>query len=139
MDLIVDANILFAALIKEGVTAKLMFVDRLHLYAPEFLLEEFEKYRKEILKKTHRSSENFEIVLSEISARIHLVPKNEFNKMINVAEEISPDINDSIYFALALKFGMPIWSNETRLKKQSTIRIYSTSDLIHIFSADLEQ
>ncbi len=44
MDLIVDANILFAALIKNSMTAKLMFVERLHLYAPEFLLDEFEKH-----------------------------------------------------------------------------------------------
>jgi predicted nucleic acid-binding protein len=138
MDLIIDANILFATLIKDGVTAKLMFVDRLHLYAPEFLLEEFDKYRDEILKKTHRTSENFDEVLSELSARIHYVPMDEFHKMIKVAEEISPDENDSIYFALALKNGLPIWSNDSRLKKQSVVRIYSTSDLMHIFSVDLE-
>jgi predicted nucleic acid-binding protein len=138
MDLIIDANILFAALIKDGVTAKLMFVDRLHLYAPEFLLEEFDKYRDEILKKTHRTSENFDEVLSELSARIHYVPMDEFHKLIKVAEEISPDENDSIYFALALKNGLPIWSNDVRLKKQSVVRIYSTSDLMHIFSVDLE-
>jgi predicted nucleic acid-binding protein len=138
MDLIIDANILFATLIKDGVTAKLMFVDRLHLYAPEFLLEEFDKYRDEILKKTHRTSENFDEVLSELSARIHYVPMDEFHKMIKVAEEISPDENDSIYFALALKNGLSIWSNDSRLKKQSVVRIYSTSDLMHIFSVDLE-
>ena len=138
MDIIVDANILFAALIKDGITARLMFVDRLHLYAPELLLEELDKYRGEILEKTHRNSSDFDSVLSEISARIHFVPKNEFQKMINVAEEVSPDKDDSIYFALALRTGMPIWSNETRLKKQSAVRIYSTADLLHMFSADLE-
>ncbi len=139
MDLIVDANVLFAALIKDGVTANLMFIDRLHLYAPEYLLDEFEEYRSEILKKTHRPSDKFDEVLSEISARIHFVPINEFDSMIKAAEEISPDVDDSIYFALALKIGMPIWSNDTRLKKQSAVRIFSTTDLVHIFSTDLVQ
>lgn len=137
MDIIADANVLFAALIKDGATSRLMFVDRLHLYAPEFLLEEFGKHRSFILGKTHRRPDDFDRVLSELSARIHFVPKAEFTDLLKVAEEISPDIDDMVYFALALKSGMPIWSNETRLKKQSAVRIYSTSDLVHLFSADL--
>lgn len=139
MDIIVDANILFAAVIKDGITARLMFVDRLHLYAPEFLLDEFSKHREEILKKTHRTPDDFESVLSELLAIIHFIPKAEFQKLIKIADEISPDIDDSIYFALALKTGMPIWSNETRLKNQSSVKIYSTSDLFKLFSADLDQ
>ena len=59
MDLVVDANILFAALIKDGITAKLLFLDDLHLYAPEFLLDEFNKHRNYLLNKTHRTKEDF--------------------------------------------------------------------------------
>ncbi|MBI5000189.1 MAG: hypothetical protein HZB92_01485 [Euryarchaeota archaeon] len=139
MDLIVDANILFAALIKDSATANLMFVDRLRLYAPEYLLDEFEECRKTILKKTHRPPEKLDQVLAEISARIHFIPNTEFDSLLDAANNISPDPDDSIYFALALKSGMPIWSNDQRLKKQRVVRIYSTSDLIHIFSADLRQ
>jgi len=138
MDIIVDANILFAAVIKDGITARLMFVDRLHLYAPELLLEEFSKYRDEILQKSHRTPDNFDNVLSELFSIIHFIPKSEFQKMMKVADEISPDIDDSVYFALALKTGLPIWSNDARLKKQSAVRIYSTSDMLHLFSADLD-
>ncbi len=62
MNLVVDANILFAALIKEGTTAGLMVSDKLHLFAPQFLLEEFVKYEELILKKPtaqRRNSTNF--------------------------------------------------------------------------------
>ncbi|MHA1131058.1 MAG: PIN domain-containing protein [Candidatus Helarchaeota archaeon] len=48
-----DANILFAALIKEGPTADLLITGDFKLYAPEFLLTEFQKYEPLILKKTH--------------------------------------------------------------------------------------
>jgi predicted nucleic acid-binding protein len=41
MRLIVDANILFSALIKDSSTAKILVDDRLKFYAPEFLFEEF--------------------------------------------------------------------------------------------------
>jgi len=40
MNLIVDANILFSALIKEGLTAELLISDKLQLFAPEFLFTE---------------------------------------------------------------------------------------------------
>ncbi len=39
MDLVVDANILFAALIKKGITSELFFEDELYLITPEFILE----------------------------------------------------------------------------------------------------
>ena len=55
MDLVVDANILFAALIKEDITSELIFKLRLHLFAPEFILEEFEKYKEELKNKTGRT------------------------------------------------------------------------------------
>ena len=35
----------------------------------------------------------------------------------------SPDENDSEYFALAMKFGCPIWSNDKRIKLQDKVRV----------------
>ena len=37
MDLVVDANIFFSALIRQGKTEELMFEPSLHLFAPEFI------------------------------------------------------------------------------------------------------
>lgn len=45
MKLVVDANILFSCLIKEGKTIELFLNPFLKLYAPEFILREFEKYK----------------------------------------------------------------------------------------------
>ncbi|MEJ2252311.1 MAG: PIN domain-containing protein [Candidatus Lokiarchaeota archaeon] len=59
MNLVVDANILFAALIKDGATAELLTNEKLQLFAPKFLFEEFTNYKELILKKTHRSPEDF--------------------------------------------------------------------------------
>ncbi len=56
MDLVVDANILFAAIIKDSTTRKLLFHKTLHLHAPDFLLEELAEYKDEILKKTANRS-----------------------------------------------------------------------------------
>jgi len=131
MKLVVDANILFAALIKKDSTAELLLNDKLHLIAPEFLFEEFAKYKELVLKKTHRSNKDFNNFLDLLRDRITIVPKRLIMPFINEASQISPDPKDSIYLALAIAFKSDIWSNDNNLKKaQDKITVLSTSDLI---------
>ena len=56
-NIVIDANIFFASLIKNGVTAKLLFSENYRYVAPEFLFEEFSKYEEVILKKNPSISE----------------------------------------------------------------------------------
>jgi len=44
MILIVDANILFSALIKNSVTAEMLVKEEFYLFTPEFILDELHKY-----------------------------------------------------------------------------------------------
>jgi len=44
--------------------------------------------------------------------------------------EASPDPKDAQYLALAMKYGIPIWSNDKRLKRQSIVKVFSTEELI---------
>jgi len=129
MELVIDANILFAALIKEGVTTDLFFKNK--LYAPEFLLEEFAKYTNLVRKKTKRSEEEFELFLRILKRRIEIVPFEEIIPFIDKAKVISPDIKDIAYVALALRLNCAIWSNDKDLKEKQTVaKVYSTVRMI---------
>jgi len=131
MKLVVDANILFAALIKEGSTAELLISDKLQLSAPKFLFEEFSKYKELILKKTHRSNEEFNQFLDLLKDQITIVPKKEITPFIDKAEKISPDPKDTIYLALALALKSKVWSNDKKLKEgQNKVNVLSTEELI---------
>ncbi len=99
MDLVVDANVLFSALIKEGFSHNLFFNENLHLFTPEYIFTELEKHKKELLNKTEK------------------------------AEEITPDPDDMAYFALALKLNCAIWSNDKKLKPQDKVEVYNTHEL----------
>ncbi|MFH0713838.1 MAG: PIN domain-containing protein [Candidatus Micrarchaeota archaeon] len=55
MDLVVDANILFASLIKQGKTIELLFNEDFRLFAPEFIIEELLEHEEEILQKSKRT------------------------------------------------------------------------------------
>ncbi len=133
MELIIDANVLMSALIAtEGKTYDSIYNDRIKLFAPEFLKEEFEKHKREILIKSGLSESDFELFLSLISSRVEFISKSEFEAFVPKAEEITPDPNDTEYFALALKFKCAIWSNDKKLKEQDKVRIVNTSELLNI-------
>jgi predicted nucleic acid-binding protein len=138
VDLVVDANIIFSALIRHGVTAKLLFVDNLHLYAPEFLLDEVQKHHKYLSNRTHRSKEEFGRVFEVFKRRIVFIPEDYVKTYLKKADKISPDPDDSIYFAAALKMNISIWSNEKRLKRQDRIKIYTTPQLYDLFKSQIE-
>ena len=61
----------------------------------------------------------------------------DIKQYLEKADQISPDPDDSIYFAIALKIGAAIWTNEKRLQKQSIINIYTTSDLLEMFESQI--
>jgi len=132
MKLVVDANVLFSALIKQSITAEILLDLSLNICATEFMLEKFEKHKQEILSKTNRTEDEFNDIFKIITEIITIFPSEEYENHINAAEEISPDANDTEYFALALKQNCPIWSNDKKLKQQDKIKIYSTEELIKV-------
>jgi len=78
MDVVIDANILFAALIKESITIELLLNENLHAYSPEFLFEEFYEHKEEILKKTKRTQKEFEDIFSALKEIVEIIPAEEF-------------------------------------------------------------
>ena len=130
MDLVVDANIIFAAIIKEGKTHELLFDERLHLFTPEFFFTEFEKHSKSILKKTGKTEKDLHHLMEALEKKIVLVPLEELLPYLDEAEKICPDPDDVAYFSLALKLRCSIWSQDRALReKQDEVRVYSTEVL----------
>lgn len=133
MDLVVDANILFSVLIKRGKTEEIMFDSVFHLFAPEFIFEEFMKYRSYIIKKTGRTENEFNRLIEILKKRIKIISNEEIEKFIHKAKKICPDKKDIDYFALALRLNCALWSNDKELKNQNIILVYSTHELLKIF------
>lgn len=133
MDLVIDANIMFAVLIKKSITSELIFRNDLHLYAPEYIMVEFEKYREVIKEKTERTDENFDALMELLERKIMLIPFEEIKPFVKRAEQFTPDKKDVPYLALALKMNIAVWSNDKPLKeKQNIVRIYSTKEIMEM-------
>jgi len=118
-------------MIKDSLTAELLLSDKLSLFAPEFLFDEFIKYREYILDKTHRSKEDFELFLKILMEVIRIIPQEMILPFIEKVEKYSPDPKDTIYLACALVIDAKIWSNDKELKEgQKKIEVITTDELI---------
>ncbi|WP_048090908.1 PIN domain-containing protein [Geoglobus acetivorans] len=136
MLLVIDANVVFAALIARGGTFRVFVMNKIlrkfRFIAPEYLFIEIREHFDEILKKTKLSQEELEVVLDFLEEQIEVVPFEEFEDEYDVARRISPDPDDVPYFALALKLNCAIWSNDRKLEEQDIVKVYTTRDIIQM-------
>lgn len=130
MRLVVDANILFSFFNRKSTARDLILSGKMTLYSPEFILKEIEKYKSEIMDKFSLTETQYLVVLNIAKEFIVFVPISEFIDKIKEVIEASPDPKDAQYLALAMKYGIPIWSNDKRLKRQSIVKVFSTEELI---------
>ena len=131
--IIVDANVIVSALLKDSITRKALLGERMPaMLAPEFIKEELFKHSAEFaerLKVERKEVEESLRLLFEASG-IMIVPATEYSTLLAKALKIIPDTKDAPYIALALKLDCPLWSNDSALKKQSVIKVYSTAELL---------
>jgi len=128
MRLVVDANILFAALIKNGKTAEALFQEDIELHAPTHLHDELINHLAEIHRKTSRP--DIATTIQHALARITIHELMELRDTWNRAADITPDPKDTAYFALALALSCPFWTNERGLERQDAVRVVRTEEVL---------
>ncbi len=133
MELVIDTNIVFSAIVKNSVSRQLLLNPDLILFSPEGLISELEEHREEIRKKSKLSEKRYDELMAILLSRIKLMPKESIVPFLKEALEFSPDKDDSPFLALCLELEIPLWSNDKLLKeKQSFVRVLSTSELFKI-------
>lgn len=131
MILVVDTNIIIAAALRPGITQELLFKDLFQFYSPEFVKDEIEKHKTEIMKKSGFTEYEFETVFSLLFSEITIVPSKEYSHLKNEVLRFSPDREDWPFLALAKHLHAVLWSNDSDLKKkQDIIRVITTTELL---------
>jgi len=130
MLLVVDANVILSILIAKGSKHKLFFSNKVSLSSPDRLLFEIGKHWKELSEKSGLSEKDLEMEFAAIRMQMKTFSMDELSGWMKEASATSPDPDDAEYFALALKLGCPLWSEEKKLKKQSKVKVYNTPELL---------
>lgn len=133
MELVVDANVLLAAFLKDAFTRGLLLDSRLKLFAPEQLFLETKKHLKtssSLRKRIHITDQELDQLFFLLTENIETVPQKEFASRMPEALTIAPHSEDAHYLGLALHLSIPIWSNDQGIHTQKKVKAYETKDLL---------
>ncbi len=128
MKLVVDANTLFSAYLKGGLTRKLWFDRRLELYAPAMLALEFGKYAAELQKRSGLRQNESARLTTLLFGRINVVRDEEMTPYAGAARHLTTDEKDEAYIAAALAIGADLWTRDRDLR-QPRIRVWRTEEI----------
>ena len=140
MKLVVDSNILFTFW-EKSVFRELCNKEELELYAPEYALEEINKYKEDIIKKAKITKKEFnerKLILVKI---VNFMPLDkymiQFNTVKNLEKKFTKEEYEELmldidFLSLALELKSPLWTHDQLLKKQNRIPILTTKEIIEI-------
>ncbi len=135
MELVVDTNVIFSAIVRNSVTRILLLNPNLILYSPEGLISELDEHKKEIRAKSKLNEKRYDELMAVLLSKIKLEPKETIAPFLKEALEFSPDKDDSPFLALCLAKGIALWSNDKPLKQQSFVKVLSTAELFKIMGS----
>jgi predicted nucleic acid-binding protein len=132
MILVVDANIVIAALIRNGKSREILLSGKFKFVAPDFVKEETLKYLDYIKKKTGMSKDDLNLLVVLVFQEIQTIPQSDYETEIDKAKGLmKEDIKDSPYVAcyLALKCD-GIWTNDPDYVGKEGVKVYTTEYLM---------
>lgn len=132
MQLVIDANPFIAGFLRDSASRRIILSEKVVLFSPSWLLEEFQR-NEPVLKNKFPSSSNFSETKDILLRFIKIVPKAEYAGFISEASRLAKHVKDVPYFALALHLNCPIWSEEKSFKSQTKVRVHSTSEMVKEF------
>lgn len=129
MRLAADANVLFSALIRGGLTRRIWFRADLELYAPEALLVEALRHEKGLQTKFGGSREAFLSVFRILAGNVRFVPEAKLAPFVPAAASLIEDSKDWLYLACALYADAGLWSHDKGFLKQTRVKVWTTEEL----------
>jgi len=130
--LIVDANVLFSALLRDGTTRHLLLYGGLELHTPDAIWDELERNRGYLVKKSRATEAAFDLLLDALRDRIGGIPVALIRDRMDEAAEIvgEKDRLDAPYVAAALALEATLWTNDTRLAEIRRVSVVTTAEVV---------
>lgn len=136
MNIVIDSNVLFSALIKNSLTRKMILLYTGKFLFPSFIFDELEKHKGELVEKSGMGAKQFEMLLTILLQKVQIVPTDILlsyeKKAYDTVKDIDPD--DILFIVCALAHPDSIlWSDDKKLKQQTVVPIINTKEMYHLF------
>ncbi len=132
MRLVLDTNILIAALIKDSLTRNILFLPDFEFLVPEYALEEVNRHRAKIARHSRLKYTEIDLLLSLLLESVTVVTAEKIEPHMKTAEALIGNIDpgDVPFVAVALAVENDgIWSNDRAFERLSGIKLWKTSDI----------
>ncbi len=129
--IVVDANVLFAALLRNSTSRHVLLFADLDLRTPAHILDELDRNRPALLKRSHATGAAFDLLVANLRARIVEVPDALLRAHLGEANRRLPrDDLDAPYLAATLAVDGILWTNDAKLAKRGKVRTLTTKELL---------
>lgn len=132
MKLVIDTNIIISALIREGISRKMILFPGIMLVTPEITFNEIKNHIDIIATKSKLPKDDIQQILNILRKNIKTIPEtrwwNHFDQAKNAIGEKDPKDVPFIAVALALTVD-GIWSNDKDFESQSMFKVWKTTEL----------
>jgi len=133
VNLVIDTNILIAALIRDSLTRAIITMSGFTFVCPDLILEEVKKYKEEICLKSEISAWEYHRIFTSLLSFLRIIPRNVLEPFVQKAKSImeTVDRDDVLFIATALAIqNEGIWSDDKHFDEQMKVKVWKTSDLI---------
>ena len=131
--IVVDANIIIAALFGSRATLIILTAQNYSFYAPQYIIKEIRKHKEAICKEARKMPEDFANENNPLLKYVTIVNESDYVHYMNKAEEIMKqrDIKDATYIATALRINANfIWTNDKDFREQKIVKTKNTNEFI---------
>lgn len=150
MRLVVDTNIVIAALIRDSATRRLLIQPELELYCPAEMFEEIAEHELEIRSKAKISKDELERADLLVHKLVRQVEKSEYQDRIPLALGCIDDKDDAPFLAcasfLSRRQDCGIWTNdahflahEQKILTALGVRVWRTHELCRYFFEKIKE
>ena len=121
MNIVIDTNVLFSALLKEESRLRdAFFKDGRSFFAPNYLFIELFRYKEKILSLSKLNEHDFYDALSILIEKtrfiqIDLISVQNRQKAFDLCRSV--DVKDTIFVALTLELDAVLWTGDKKLKQ----------------------
>lgn len=129
---VVDASVLIAALMANGVARRTLMHTQAALYVPPLIFDEADKHVDRIAQRAGTSAEVIRAVLEIFKERVEELPTALLSSHIEEARKLARDAgdeSDAEYVAAALALDAPIWTYDEDFSRIGGIRVCGTAEV----------
>lgn len=140
MIIVVDVNVLFAALMRDSTTREIMVKSGQDFCFPELSIHKIRKYKELILEKSGLSELEFLVIFNTLLRFIRVIPTEEirqcWEEAKGIMEHIDPEDVTIVAAAISQEQAL-IWSDDKHFDRQDKILTLKTRDIVTLFGEEI--